>query len=190
MSQRVSWPHAPAHFFDKAGTFIVTAATYHHAHLFNTTSKLTFLQQSLFASAEEFGVALQAWAIFLNHYHFVAQISAPQRLSEMMRKLHSTTAREINARDGQRGRAVWFQFRETRITYERSYFSRLHYVHRNAVRHGIVREATLYPWCSAGWFQREAPRAFQSSVYSTRCEGIRIVDEFEVVAPEEDEEKD
>jgi REP-associated tyrosine transposase len=189
MSPQVSWPHAPAHFFDRAGTFIVTAATYKRAHLFRTHSKLMFLQNALFSFAEEHGLALKAWSIFSNHYHFVAQVSAPHRLPEMLRKLHSITAGELNSRDGERGRKVWFHFRETHITYERSYFARLHYVHRNPVRHRIVREATLYPWCSAAWFQREAPLPFQRSVYSTRCEGIRIADEFEVVEPEDEKEE-
>jgi putative transposase len=190
MSRRAPWPHAPAHFFDKAGTFIVTAATYKHAHFFISHSKLTFLQDALFSAAEEHSVALQAWSIFSNHYHFVAQIPSPLRLPEMIRKLHSTTATEINSRDSERGRQVWFQYRETRITYEGSYFARLHYVHRNPVRHRIVHEATRYPWCSAAWFQREAPLPFQRSVYATRCEGIRIADEVEVVEPDDEEENE
>jgi putative transposase len=105
----------------------------------------------------------------------------------MIRRLHSLTAREVNARDGVRDRMIWFQYRETCLTYEGSYFTRLHYVHRNPVHHKLVREATRYPWCSAAWFEREAPRAHQKAVFSTRCEGIRIEDEFEVVAPEDDD---
>src|ERR1700689_3090201 len=43
-------------------------------------------------------------------------------------------------------------------------FARLHYVHRNPVHHGLVRAATAYPWCSAAWFETEAPASFRKTV--------------------------
>ena len=63
---------------------------------------------------------------------------------------------------------VWFQFRDTALTNAESYDARLSYVHRNAVHHGIVREPSLYPWCSAGWFQRRAPTSLYKRIMALK----------------------
>ncbi|MDE3111185.1 MAG: hypothetical protein KGL02_14775, partial [Acidobacteriota bacterium] len=65
---------------------------------------------------------LQAWAIFPNHYHFVALSDAPKNLPVVIRKLHSITSHVVNKMDGCAGRKVWFQYWDTRLTNQRSYF--------------------------------------------------------------------
>ncbi len=181
MSDRLTqWPHAPSHHLTAQGAYIVTAATYRKEHYFDSRSKLDLLQEALFFFAAENSVELQAWAIFLNHYHYVAQPTRPDRLSILANRLHSMTARKLNAMDGAPSRRVWFQYWETHLTYEKSYFARLHYVHRNPVHHGLVRSATRYPWCSAAWFESEAPLSFRKTVLSVPCDRIRIADEFTV----------
>src|SRR5258708_32751428 len=55
-------------------------------------------------------------------------------LKRFLIHLHANTARDLNRVDESVGRQVWFNFRDTRLTYERSYFARLNYVHRNAVK--------------------------------------------------------
>ena len=56
----------------------------------------------------------------------------------MLSTLHVKTAEWVNKLDCTRGRQVWFNYRETRITYEKSYLVRLNYVHQNAVKHGLI----------------------------------------------------
>jgi putative transposase len=186
MPSSILWPHAPSHFLDSSGTYIFTAATYKRAHLFNRPENLNVLMNLLFRVAETHAVSLQAWSLFSNHYHFVAQVSDASRLSSFVRELHSRSAHTLNDTDNTPARKVWFQYWETHITYERSYFARLHYVHRNPVHHGLVRAATLYPWCSAAWFESEAPTAFRKTVFSVACDRIRIEDDFRVVPPRAD----
>jgi len=52
----------------------------------------------------------------------------------MLRVLHVKTAEWVNRLDGRPGRQVWFNFRETRLTYQRSYLARLNYVHQNPAK--------------------------------------------------------
>jgi putative transposase len=101
----------------------------------------------------EGGWALEAWAVFSNHYHFVAHSpdKGGESLTEVLRELHLKTATWVNRLEGKQGRKVWHNFWETRLTYQASYLARLNYVHQNAVRHGLVEVAKEYPWCSAGW---------------------------------------
>jgi putative transposase len=81
------------------------------------------------------------------------------------------------------GRKVWFQCRETQLTYERSWLARLRYTHQNAVHHGLVSDATKYRWCSASWFETNARSSFVKVVNSFKIDRVNVSDDFEVVQP-------
>ena len=160
---------------------MVTCGTYLKAHHFLGERRLSLLRDSLLRLAGEYGWNLQAWAVFSNHWiHFVA-LSPPQpeSLAVFLKKLHSETALAVNEWDEASGRRVWFQYWDTQLTFQPSYLARLSYVHRNAVHHGLVREPTLYPWCSADWLQREAAASFYKTVMRFGTERVKVPDEFE-----------
>ncbi|HTQ59116.1 MAG TPA: transposase [Candidatus Solibacter sp.] len=139
------WPHAPLHRLCEGGTYIVTAGTYKRSHHFRDADRLTFLTEALLALSNEYGWKLQAWAVFSNHYHFVAESTQPGTLRRLVQYLHSASAKYINQLDGTPGGTVWFQYWDTMLTYQKSYLARLNYVHMNAVRHELVREPSAYP---------------------------------------------
>jgi putative transposase len=173
------WHHGPIHLLLERGTFIVTASVYKKRHFFIQPARLQRLHDALLENAAAFGWELQAWAVFSNHYHFVGVSPGdPASLRPFLGKLHACTARDINRADGTPGRQVWHQFRDTRLTYERSYLARLHYVHANAVHHGLVRVPSHYKWCSAARFEAEAPPAFRTMVYSMPLDRLNIMDDF------------
>jgi len=174
------WPHAPAHRIFDPGTYMVTAATHHKQPLFSSAARLTLLADALLSLAERANWRLQAWAVFPNHYHFIGENSEPGAVSRLVRSLHSSTAAAINQEDRSTARKVWFQYWESRLTYAKSYFARLGYVHQNAVHHGIVRVASRYPWCSAGWFERRAPKPLYRRVMEFRPTRLQVPDDFEV----------
>jgi len=179
------WAHSPVHCLAEAGTYMVTAGTYGKAPLFRSWKRLDFLCEELMAVAERYNWQLQAWAVFPNHYHFVALNElGGNSLRQLIRHLHSVTAREVNRWENTSGRKVWFEYWETLLTYERSFLARLSYVHRNPVHHGLVRVASRYPWCSAGWFERRADRSFFRTVMNFTGKGVKVPDEF-AVAPDE-----
>jgi putative transposase len=176
------WPHSPLHRLEAKGTYIVTAGTLGKEHYFRSYDRLTLLHDRLLALAEEYGWLLQAWAAFSNHYHFVAvSPDNAQTLRDFIRRLHSDTARKINEQDGTSGRQVWFEYRDTQLTYERSYLARLNYVQQNPVKHGLVAVASQYPWCSAAWFERHAAPAFYKRVTSLRTDQVNVPDAYEAV---------
>ena len=176
----IQWPHGPVHKLGEAGAFIVTAATYLKAHHFRKPLLLNFLQTTRFSEAERLGWQLQAWALFSNHYHFVALSPADAgTLRDLLKRLHSLTAREANQVNGSRGQQVWHQYWDTHLTYEHSYYARLNYVHENPCRHGLVPIASGYPWCSAGWFERTATPAIFKTIGGFETDRISIQDDFE-----------
>ena len=81
-----------------------------------------------------------------------AGLSWGAELDRFLKHLHGNAARKLNDMDDTIGRDVWYNFWETKLTYERSYLARLNYVHQNPVKHGLVRVANQYQWCSAAWF--------------------------------------
>lgn len=174
------WQHAPVHRLGSAGAYMITAATYRKAALFRSKVHLDLLRARLFALAKEYEAALEAWAIFPNHYHIMVQPTEAGKIRSFVRHLHSITSREINLLDDAEGRRVWFQYWDSHITFERSYFARLHYVHANAVHHGIVRHASEYPWCSAGWFHKQVKPASRKTILSFPIDRISVRDNFRV----------
>ena len=84
---------------------MVTAGTYLKKPIFHGRLRLEFLCDALLDLAEKYQWALHAWAVFPNHYHFVAM--SPEKatsLTAFARHLHSITAIEANRWQGTTGR--------------------------------------------------------------------------------------
>ena len=179
------WPHAPVHRLSTVGTYFVTVGTYAKEHHFREAVRLDVLTRGLLQLADTYGWQIEAWAVFSNHYHFVAHSpDNPATLRTMLGTLHRETAKWVNQLDQAPGRKVWHNFRDTRLTFEKSYLARLHYVHHNPVHHGLVPRANAYPWCSAGWFERTATPAQVSTIYSMPVDQLKIEDPYEPLVPD------
>lgn len=178
-----NWPHAPKHQLSNNGTFFVTASTYNKMHHFRGANRLGVLCRGLLKVAEEYGWQLEAWAVFSNHYHFIGhspqEDESAESLSPMIKRLHATTASWIQKIESVPDLKVWHNYRETRLTFQKSYFARLNYVHQNAVKHGLVPVANQYPWCSAGWFERIASESMVKSIYRFNTDQMKMMDDFE-----------
>jgi putative transposase len=176
------WPHAPLHRISEQGTYIVTAGTYQQSHIFRGADRLDHLEAELLAGAQAGGWQLEAWAVFSNHYHFVGHVRPDSRnLSDWLAEMHCRTSCHVNQLDGCPGRQVWFNYWDTALTFEKSYLARLNYVHQNPVKHGLVRVANQYRWCSAPWLERTATPAQVATVYSFKTDCLKIEDDFSPV---------
>ncbi len=178
------WPHSPAHRLSLPGAYIVTAGTYQKQKFFDTPVLLTKLTNLLLDLAETHGWMIQAWAVFPNHYHFIAESQKPETLCRLIGELHSRSALELNRQQDAARRKVWFQYWDSQLTFHRSFLARLNYVHQNPVRHGLVCTASQYRWCSAGWFERKASPVFLKTVNSFPVDHLDIPDDFgDLVTP-------
>ena len=182
MQTDMHWPHAPLHRLSSAGTYIVTVGTYGKQTFFTDGERLSGLQSGLLKYAALYGWHLEAWAVFPNHYHFVGH--SPEHAvdatnaSKFLKHFHSRSSAWVNRLDGTPGRKVWHNYWETRLTFEKSYLARLHYVHQNPVRHGVVPVANQYRWCSAAWFERTASPSMVHTIYGFKIDHIDVVDDF------------
>ena len=178
-NQIKDWPHAPIHRLGSDGVFFVTGATLYKRHLFCGPDRLSLLENNLLSLAREYQWQLEAWAAFANHYHLIGRGNQDSAdLGIYLNHLHSETARKLNILDDSAGRQVWYNFWDTKLTFEKSYLARLNYVHQNPVKHGLVLVANQYPWCSAAWFERTATPAMVKTIYNFKTDRLKIDDYY------------
>jgi putative transposase len=171
------WGHAPPHWTHEPGIYFVTASTLEHLPVFKGPEMLDFLKSTLLGCLTESGWKPQAWAVFPNHYHFVASHDRDSRpLSKVLGKVHMLTSKQANLRDATPGRKIWFNYRDTQLTFEKSWLARLAYVMANPVKHGLVTRPEQYRWCSAGWFAKNATRAFAKAAESFKTDLVSVDD--------------
>ena len=167
------------HKLSKFGTFFITSGTYQKQHFFRDPKRLDVMQRGLLTLASKYGWQLEAWAIFSNHYHFVAHnMNNSVTIDQLIHEYHSKLAIWINKEDNALGRQVWWNYWDVKLTYEKSYFARLKYTHTNPVHHKLVAVAHQYPWCSASWFERTADPAQVKTIYAFKVDTVRVVDDF------------
>ncbi len=183
--RKMPWPHAPTHQLEERGTYFVTAGTYLKEHYFRERKRLDVLQRGLLTVAHDFAWQLEAWAIFSNHYHFIAHSpetdDSSASFSQMLGVLHARTGAWVNKLDKTPRRKVWHNFWEPKLIYQKSYFARLNYVHQNPVKHGLVVVGNQYRWCSAAWFERTTSNAMVESVYRFKFDQLNVLDDFSPV---------
>ena len=174
---KLDWPHAPVHRLDSRGVYMITAATLHKQHFFSSSRKLNRLQGNLIELAKRYDWHLHAWAVFPNHYHFIARREGETlRLTEFLSHLHTSTASDLNQLDQVRARKVWYNFGDSKLTYERSYLARLNYVHQNPKHHGVAPVASQWKWCSAAAFKRAVTPAWLKTIASFQYDQIAAED--------------
>ena len=158
---------------------MVTAGTYGKENFFESPERRDLLLERLHFCLNEKGWQLQVWSVLANHYHFIAfSPEDPSTLRRALNKLHMTTAKAVNQMDNAPGRKVWHQFWDARLTFERSYLARLHYVNQNPVHHRLVQVASHYRWCSAADFAKNAQPSFQRTVATVPIDQVEVYDDF------------
>lgn len=172
--------HNPPHYFVPNAIYIVTGSLLYKKRLLMDDKHKSLVLETLLERAAFWGWELEAWAVLENHYHFIARAPEnPLTLEKLMRQLHSKTAVVLNKWDKASGRRVWYNYWDTCITHETSYYARLHYVHINPVKHGLVQNAEDYPFGSYRWFLDKVDKSFQDRVLNQPINRVDIFDDFD-----------
>jgi putative transposase len=172
------WHHAPLHRFVPGAVHMITAGTLHKEPFFHDGPRLKLMQTFLLERMEELKWKPHAWACFSNHYHFIASVPEEGNLAAFIRGLHSKLAIGLNRVDHVAGRKVMYQYWDTCITFDDSYYARLNYVMHNPVKHGLVSDAERYPYCSLSWFKHNNSSGVQNKVASYKYDRVNEKDDF------------
>jgi putative transposase len=147
--------HTPPHLFQSDAKYFITAATYKRRPFLRSPETKNRLFSSMKKGFADFGWVLEDWVILNNHYHLMAH--SPENaisLSRMLGEIHRFNALWIkkNVPDSEKADPIWYNYRDTCITHDRSYFARLNYIWYNPVKHGYVENAE--DWEFGSFFHR------------------------------------
>jgi putative transposase len=90
-----------------------------------------------------------------NHYHVIAESpDNANSLQGIVRDIHKFTAMWIkkHIQESTRLEKIWWNYWDTCITYERSYFTRLNYLWYNPQKHGVIENGE--EWAFGSLYQR------------------------------------
>jgi len=99
-------------------------------------------------SKRKFSVALYAYSIMPNHFHFVAECSSAKTYSPWLQWLTTTHARRYHKYYGGSGHVWQGRFKSFLIGSDEYFLTVLRYVESNPLRAGLVCSADLWPWSS------------------------------------------
>ncbi len=151
------YAHNPPHLFRPGAAYMITAGTYQKLpHIQGEARKRLWFESLIFVIGKE-QWELAAWVVLDNHYHLLihAPEAGSERLPQLIRSLHTYTARRWNDENDAPGRRVWWNYWDTCLTYEGSYYARLNYIHWNPVKHGLAAKPEDYVFSSYRAFLSE-----------------------------------
>ena len=141
--------HKPPHQDLGSGWYLITGATFEHRHLFTQPSELTALQHRLLEAMTSACLPCAGWVVMPNHYHLLLQTGRMAEVGKVLGPVHGRSGHYANLRDQTPGRKVWYKYTDRKIRSERHYWTCLHYIIMNAVKHRFAQEMCDWPWsCS------------------------------------------
>jgi len=182
MSEEIfkTYPHAPPHLFIPGAVYFITASTYHSVHHLKSDERKRQWRQSLDHVLQREHWLLDAWVVLNNHYHILlhAPEASAQRLPNMIRDMHKFLANDWNTCDKTPGRMVWHNYWDTCLRDDRSYYTRLNYIHWNPIKHGLVANPEDYPLSSYRAYLTEQESDLRQWEKEYPWGGIKVEDDF------------
>ena len=146
-----SYKHNPPHLFKPNSKYFITGAIHQKRMLLHSDEAKLRLIYSLKQGLNSKGWRLEDWTVLHNHYHAMAESpDYAKSLSEIMRDIHKFTVMWIrkNIQDADGLEKIWWNYWDTCITYERSYYTRLNYLWYNPQKHHVIADAEEWPFGS------------------------------------------
>lgn len=174
------YKHNPPHLFKPNAKYFITGATYKKKHYLKSSQAKAKSIEYMFKSFEHFGWKIEDWILLNNHYHIMAD--APEKaetLSQVINNFHKFSAIWIKKNvlldiDPER---IWYNYWDTCITYENSYFARINYIWFNAVKHRYVKEAA--EWRFGSFYNRAKEwRKVERIVEQYPWDRVKVKDDF------------
>jgi putative transposase len=147
-------PHHPPHIYLDNVWYMLTAATLNHEPFLRNERAKLLVRDTLRALIQEFTMTLLAWVILDDHYHLLLKTLNGTDLSRLFRRLHGSTARQLNAWDEALGRQVWHNYWDSGIRSETDLWKRFNYIHHNPVKHGYAQKPDDWSFSSYHYYLR------------------------------------
>lgn len=147
--------HNPPHLFRDKTKYFITGSTYNKKRWFKSDAAKERLLKSFNIGFNKHGWLLEDWVILDNHYHLMGNSPKINNcLPEMMKNIHKHTAMWVkkNVHESINEEKIMYNYWDTCITYEVSYFARVNYIWNNPVKHGYAKNPE--EWKFGSFFTR------------------------------------
>ncbi len=138
--------HKPPHLDLGAGWYFISTACFEHRHQFKANNELTALTRRLLEGFADAGIPVGGWVVMPNHYHLLVKVDSVKQVGSVVGPVHGRSGRYANQRDNQTGRQVWYKYSDRKVRSERHYWTCLHYIIMNPVKHGFAPAPADWPW--------------------------------------------
>ncbi len=175
------YKHNPPHLFLPHSKYFITGATYNKKKWFKSNETRGQLLKIIKIGFERHRWKLEDWVILDNHYHIMG--NAPHKsdsLPKMMKNIHKFVALWVkkNVPESKSFKKIMYNYWDSCISYEASYFARLNYIWHNPVKHGYVEQAE--EWKFSSFCQRiETEREEVEKIKEIYpCDKVKVKDDF------------
>ena len=172
-----TYPHNPPHLFRENSKYFITASTYKRIHYLNNDLSKQILLDSILETFSKFSWIIEDWVILDNHYHLMVDVKHnPNELSKIIRNIHRYTSLEIKKINpiAKLAERFWYNYWDTCITYEKSYFTRLNYIWNNPVKHGYVRNPEEWKFGSYYFRFKNEERNLKNIITNNPCDKLDL----------------
>ena len=181
MEEYKEYKHNPPHLFRSNAKYFITGATYEKKYFLITNKAKARVFKSLYKGFNSLGWTLEDWVILHNHYHLMA--NAPENaetLSAIIRDIHKFTAMWLkkNIPKTKSVEKIWWNYWDTCITYEKSYFARLNYIWFNPVKHKLVEKAEDWKFGSYYYRYRKEKEYLKKLKKKYPFDKVKVKDDF------------
>ncbi|MCJ7458917.1 MAG: transposase [candidate division Zixibacteria bacterium] len=175
------YAHNPPHLFRPSSKYFITGSTYLKKHFLTPESSKRRLLDSIVKGCEKYNWVLEDWVILNNHYHLM--LNAPDKadtLGAMFKEVHKFTAMWLqeNFPELKDEKKIFYNYWDSCITFEKSYFARLNYIYYNPVKHGYIKEAGDYLWSSYRFRLKEEFNYLNEIKEKYPWDKVKVKDDF------------
>jgi putative transposase len=114
--------------------------------IFREAANYTFLLRRLKAYADALQIAVIAYCLMLNHYHFLLRQDGESPVGLLMQRVFNSYTKAYNKRYGRQGTLFEGRYRAIHVDREPYLRHVCRYIHANPVKHGFVEQVELWPY--------------------------------------------
>jgi len=142
--------HTPFHLYLDDEIYFITARTLDNIKHFNSTAKLQMLLECVDKAVSKYNIHLYAYVVLHNHYHLLMKLPEGKELENFIRYIHGKSGKLIKnwkiKPSGLDHKRIWWNYWDNCIRDEKTFFTKINYVHHNPVKHGYVKKMENYKY--------------------------------------------
>jgi putative transposase len=176
-----TYNHNPPHLFRNSAKYFITASTYRKEKYLRKNQTKYIVLNSIKFGFNRYDWLLEDWVILDNHYHLMVQAKEnANKLPKIINDIHKFTTLKLKKEFSElrKKQRIWYNYWDTCITYEKSYFARLNYIWFNPVKHGYTNDPAN--WKFGSYFERYNTEKdfFNLIVNKYKSDKVRVRDDF------------